>query len=118
MSYFTDVIRYQMSFAKKAKACLHYMKLKCRFLFHYQIIKHAQLFAHLYFLLYTFDNRWVNSESVSSSIQAIHCCLTDVIPVDGETWSEACTSRFISLANHQLVTIVATGTGCEIPSCH
>lgn len=48
--------------------------------------------------------------SVLSVLQALHCCLSDVSPLDGETWSDACTQRFISLAHQKLVTIVATGT--------
>ncbi|XP_072253858.1 RING finger protein 17 [Leuresthes tenuis] len=56
------------------------------------------------------DLRKIKDEFFALPAKAIHCCLTDVIPVDGEAWNEACTSRFISLANHQLVTIVATGT--------
>lgn len=47
---------------------------------------------------------------MTSCVQAINCCLSDVIPVDGESWTDACTNRFISLANQKLVTIIATGT--------
>lgn len=50
-------------------------------------------------ILYTF----------SSAVQAIQCCLSEVIPLNGENWSDACTSRLISLAHQKLVTIVATG---------
>ncbi|XP_075334657.1 RING finger protein 17 [Odontesthes bonariensis] len=56
------------------------------------------------------DLRKIKDEFFALPAKAIHCCLTDVIPVDGEAWSEACTSRFISLANQQLLTVVATGT--------
>lgn len=51
-----------------------------------------------------------NLYKVSSAVQAIHCCLSEVIPLDGENWSDACTNRLVSLAHQKLVTIVATGT--------
>ncbi|XP_041663773.1 RING finger protein 17 isoform X2 [Cheilinus undulatus] len=53
--------------------------------------------------------RKIKDEFFALPSMAIHCCLSDVNPVDGENWSEACTYRFISLANQKLVTIVATG---------
>ena len=49
----------------------------------------------------------------SSSAQAIHCSLSDVIPLNGTIWTEACTNRFISVAHQKLVTIVATGNITE-----
>ncbi|XP_037542654.1 RING finger protein 17 [Nematolebias whitei] len=54
------------------------------------------------------DLRKIKDEFFALPAMAIHCCLTDVVPVDGKQWSEACTNRFISLAHQQLVTIVAT----------
>uniref|UniRef100_A0AAQ6A8N9 Tudor domain-containing protein n=1 Tax=Amphiprion ocellaris TaxID=80972 RepID=A0AAQ6A8N9_AMPOC len=54
------------------------------------------------------DLRKIKDEFFALPAKAIHCCLSDVIPVEGETWSEACTSRFISLAHQKLVTIMAT----------
>ncbi|XP_070770407.1 RING finger protein 17 [Enoplosus armatus] len=56
------------------------------------------------------DLRKIKDEFFALPSMAIHCCLSDVIPLDGETWRDACTSRFISLAYQKLVTIVATGT--------
>uniref|UniRef100_A0A3Q1GIU1 Ring finger protein 17 n=1 Tax=Acanthochromis polyacanthus TaxID=80966 RepID=A0A3Q1GIU1_9TELE len=54
------------------------------------------------------DLRKIKDEFFALPAMAIHCCLSDVIPVEGEVWSEACTSRFISLAHQKLVTIMAT----------
>ncbi|KAM9347789.1 LOW QUALITY PROTEIN: RING finger protein 17 [Symphorus nematophorus] len=56
------------------------------------------------------DLRKIKDEFFALPVMAIHCCLSDVIPLDGETWSDACTNRFINLAHQKLVTIVATGT--------
>uniref|UniRef100_A0A665V3T4 Ring finger protein 17 n=1 Tax=Echeneis naucrates TaxID=173247 RepID=A0A665V3T4_ECHNA len=55
------------------------------------------------------DLRKIKDEFFALPSKAIHCCLSNVIPADGETWSEACTNRFISLAHQKLITIVATG---------
>uniref|UniRef100_UPI0037E8DC3E RING finger protein 17 n=1 Tax=Semicossyphus pulcher TaxID=241346 RepID=UPI0037E8DC3E len=55
------------------------------------------------------DLRKIKDEFFALPSMAIHCCLSEVSPLDGETWSEACTSRLISLAHQKLVTIVATG---------
>ncbi|KAM4731883.1 RING finger protein 17 [Anableps anableps] len=55
------------------------------------------------------DLRKIKDEFFALPAMAVHCCLVDVIPLDGESWSEACTKRFISLAHQQLVTVVATG---------
>ncbi|KAK2905757.1 hypothetical protein Q8A73_009700 [Channa argus] len=55
------------------------------------------------------DLRKIKDEFFALPSMAIHCCLSDLIPLDGETWSDACTNRFISLAHQKLVTIVATG---------
>lgn len=52
----------------------------------------------------------LSQQEMTSCVQAINCCLSDVIPVDGVSWTDACTNRFISLANQKLVTIIATGT--------
>uniref|UniRef100_A0A4W6DQE7 Ring finger protein 17 n=1 Tax=Lates calcarifer TaxID=8187 RepID=A0A4W6DQE7_LATCA len=54
------------------------------------------------------DLRKIKDEFFALPSKAIHCCLSDVIPADGKTWSDACTNRFISLAHQKLVTIVAT----------
>ncbi|XP_041857081.1 RING finger protein 17 isoform X2 [Melanotaenia boesemani] len=56
------------------------------------------------------DLRKIKDEFLALPAKAIPCSLADVIPVDGKTWSEACTNRFISLAHQQCVTIVATET--------
>nr|XP_046259663.1 RING finger protein 17 isoform X1 [Scatophagus argus] len=56
------------------------------------------------------DLRKIKDEFFALPSMAIHCCLSDVIPLDGETWSDACTNRFISLAHQKLVTIVASGS--------
>ncbi|XP_061580277.1 RING finger protein 17 [Cololabis saira] len=55
------------------------------------------------------DLRKIKDEFFALPAKAIHCCLVDVLPASGDTWSETCTNKFISLAHHQLVTIVATG---------
>uniref|UniRef100_A0A3Q3FIY2 Ring finger protein 17 n=1 Tax=Labrus bergylta TaxID=56723 RepID=A0A3Q3FIY2_9LABR len=55
------------------------------------------------------DLRKIKDEFFALPSMAIQCCLSDVRPVDGESWTEACTDRFISLAHQKLVTIVATG---------
>ncbi|XP_073330079.1 RING finger protein 17 isoform X2 [Pagrus major] len=55
------------------------------------------------------DLRKIKDEFFALPSMAMHCCLSDVVPLDGETWSDACTNRFISLADQKLVTIVATG---------
>ncbi|XP_067460458.1 RING finger protein 17 isoform X1 [Thunnus thynnus] len=55
------------------------------------------------------DLRKIKDEFFALPSMAIHCCLSDVFPLDGETWGDACTKRFISLAHQKLVTIVATG---------
>ncbi|XP_074513953.1 RING finger protein 17 [Sebastes fasciatus] len=54
------------------------------------------------------DLRKIKDEFFALPSRAIHCRLSDVIPVDGDTWSDACSNRFISLAHQKLVTIVAT----------
>ncbi|XP_024864846.1 RING finger protein 17 isoform X2 [Kryptolebias marmoratus] len=61
------------------------------------------------------DLRKIKDEFFALPAMAIHCCLADVVPVDGEEWSEACTNRFTSLAHQQLVTIVATA---KVPKNH
>ncbi|XP_034549440.1 RING finger protein 17 isoform X2 [Notolabrus celidotus] len=53
------------------------------------------------------DLRKIKDEFFALPSMAIRCCLSDVNPVDGETWSEACIDRFIKLAHQKLVTIVA-----------
>ncbi|KAG7240408.1 hypothetical protein INR49_026979 [Caranx melampygus] len=54
------------------------------------------------------DLRKIRAEFFVLPSMAIHCCLSDVIPLDAETWSDACTNRFISVAHQKLVTVVAT----------
>ncbi|XP_040913538.1 RING finger protein 17 [Toxotes jaculatrix] len=54
------------------------------------------------------DLRKIKDEFFALPTMAVHCCLSDVIPLDGGTWSEACTKRLISLVHQKLVTIVAT----------
>ncbi|TMS06764.1 RING finger protein 17 [Larimichthys crocea] len=56
------------------------------------------------------DLRMIKDEFFALPSMAIHCCLSDVIPLDGESWSDACTKRLISLVYQKLVTIVATET--------
>ncbi|CAJ1079084.1 RING finger protein 17 isoform X4 [Xyrichtys novacula] len=53
------------------------------------------------------DLRKIKDEFFALPALAIPCYLPDVTPVDGETWSEACISRFISLAHQKLITIMA-----------
>ncbi|KAI3356062.1 hypothetical protein L3Q82_017326 [Scortum barcoo] len=60
------------------------------------------------------DLKKIKDEFFALPSMAIQCRLSDVIPLDGETWSDACTKRFISLAHQKLVTIVATGA---VPKC-
>uniref|UniRef100_A0A3P8VEF9 Ring finger protein 17 n=1 Tax=Cynoglossus semilaevis TaxID=244447 RepID=A0A3P8VEF9_CYNSE len=56
------------------------------------------------------DVKKVKNEFLALPAMAVHCCLSDVIPLEGEqTWSDKCTHRFINLAHQKLVTIVATG---------
>ncbi|XP_034430715.1 RING finger protein 17 isoform X2 [Hippoglossus hippoglossus] len=55
------------------------------------------------------DLRKMKDEFFALPSMAIHCCLSGVTPLDGETWSNTCTNRFISLAHEKLVSIVATG---------
>uniref|UniRef100_A0A8D3A412 Tudor domain-containing protein n=1 Tax=Scophthalmus maximus TaxID=52904 RepID=A0A8D3A412_SCOMX len=55
------------------------------------------------------DLRKIKDEFFVLPSMAIHCCLSDVVPLDGATWTDACTDRFISLAHEKLVTIVAKG---------
>ncbi|XP_058476020.1 RING finger protein 17 isoform X2 [Solea solea] len=59
------------------------------------------------------DLKKIKDEFFALPSMAIHCCLSDVIPLDGATWSDACTDRFISLAHQKLVTIVAKGKGAK-----
>ncbi|XP_033965248.1 RING finger protein 17 isoform X3 [Pseudochaenichthys georgianus] len=55
------------------------------------------------------DLRKIKDEFFALPSMAIHCCLSEIIPLDGNTWSETCCNRFVSLAQDKLVTIVATG---------
>ncbi|KAM9804538.1 RING finger protein 17 [Neosynchiropus ocellatus] len=52
--------------------------------------------------------RMIKEEFFSLPSMAIHCCLSDIVPLDGKTWSEACSNRFFSLAYQKLVTVVIT----------
>ncbi|XP_061749993.1 RING finger protein 17 isoform X2 [Nerophis ophidion] len=54
------------------------------------------------------DLRKIKDEFFSLPALAIHCCLADVLPLSGETWSEGCISRFVSLVHHKLFVVVAT----------
>ncbi|XP_063744191.1 RING finger protein 17 isoform X1 [Eleginops maclovinus] len=54
------------------------------------------------------DLRKIKDEFFALPSMAIHCCLSEILPVDGNTWSETCCNRFVSLAHQKLVTIVAT----------
>lgn len=65
---------------------------------------------HKWYANFPLTNYLHNIHKVSSAVQAIHCRLSEVIPLEGENWSDACTNRLISLAHQKLVTIVATGT--------
>ncbi|CAB1418936.1 unnamed protein product [Pleuronectes platessa] len=56
------------------------------------------------------DLRKMKDEFFALPSMAIHCCLSDVTPLNGETWSDTCTNRFISLAHEKLVSIVKTGS--------
>ncbi|CAK6968526.1 LOW QUALITY PROTEIN: RING finger protein 17 [Scomber scombrus] len=56
------------------------------------------------------DLRKIKDEFFALPSLAIHCCLSDVFPLDGENWSDACIKTFISLAHQKLVTIVATAS--------
>ncbi|KAM3608198.1 uncharacterized protein V6R79_020824 [Siganus canaliculatus] len=56
------------------------------------------------------DLRKIKDEFFALPSMAIHCCLANVVPVVGETWSQITTSRFISMAHQKLVTIVASGS--------
>ncbi|TNN60930.1 RING finger protein 17 [Liparis tanakae] len=55
------------------------------------------------------DLRKIKDEFFSVPSRAIHCCLSDVVPPDGDVWTEACRRRFISLAHQKLVIVMATG---------
>ncbi|XP_056292563.1 RING finger protein 17-like [Pseudoliparis swirei] len=55
------------------------------------------------------DLRKIKDEFFSVPSRAMHCCLSDVVPPDGDTWTEACRQRFISLAHQKLVIVMATG---------
>ncbi|KAF6717026.1 RING finger protein 17 [Oryzias melastigma] len=54
------------------------------------------------------DLRKIKEEFFMLPAMATPCCLADVIPLDGKTWSEACTSRFIALTYQKLVLIFVT----------
>ncbi|KAM3862182.1 RING finger protein 17-like [Diretmus argenteus] len=58
-------------------------------------------------ILSVHDLRKLKDEFFALPAKAIQCCLADVVPLDGETWSDTCTDRFISLAHQKLVTVVA-----------
>lgn len=46
-----------------------------------------------------------------SPVQAIQCCLEEIVPCDGRTWGDSCTERFISLAHQKVVTVVSVHSG-------
>lgn len=53
--------------------------------------------------------------STSSAVQAIHCCLEEIVPRDGETWDDSCIERFVSLVHQKVVTVVSVRSGGFIP---
>ncbi|XP_030614244.1 RING finger protein 17 isoform X2 [Archocentrus centrarchus] len=55
------------------------------------------------------DLKKIKEEFFALPARAIHCCLSNVIPVEGESWSDACANRFIGLVKDKLVTVIATG---------
>ncbi|XP_019736348.1 RING finger protein 17 [Hippocampus comes] len=54
------------------------------------------------------DLRKIKDEFFSLPALAIQCCLSDVLPLAGETWSDACVKRFFSLAHDKFFTMVVT----------
>ncbi|XP_056144863.1 RING finger protein 17 [Lampris incognitus] len=54
------------------------------------------------------DLRKIKDEFFDLPAKAIRCCLSDLSLQQGETWSDSCTDRFISLAHQKLVIVVAT----------
>ncbi|XP_068185865.1 RING finger protein 17 [Antennarius striatus] len=59
------------------------------------------------------DLRKIPDQFSALPCMAIHCRLSDLRPLDGETWTEECTSRFISLTLNELVTVVVTESVSE-----
>lgn len=49
--------------------------------------------------------------STSPAVQAIHCCLEEIVPCDGRTWDNSCTERFLSLVHQKVVTVVCVHSG-------
>ncbi|KAM9803355.1 RING finger protein 17 isoform 2-T2 [Syngnathus typhle] len=54
------------------------------------------------------DLRKMKDEFFYLPALAIQCCLLDVLPLAGETWSDACVKRFTSLTHGKLFTITVT----------
>ncbi|XP_077436804.1 RING finger protein 17 isoform X2 [Vanacampus margaritifer] len=54
------------------------------------------------------DLRKIMDEFFFLPALAIHCCLSDVLPLGGETWTDACVKRFSSLVYDKFFTIVVT----------
>ncbi|XP_061660297.1 LOW QUALITY PROTEIN: RING finger protein 17 [Syngnathoides biaculeatus] len=54
------------------------------------------------------DLRKMKDEFFSLPTLAIQCCLSDVIPLAGKKWSNACIERFTCLAHNKVFTIIAT----------
>nr|XP_057938997.1 RING finger protein 17 isoform X3 [Doryrhamphus excisus] len=57
------------------------------------------------------DLRKIKDEFFSLPVlvtMAVRCRLADVLPLSGETWSDLCIDRFVSLALHKLFQVVAT----------
>ncbi|XP_049584527.1 RING finger protein 17 isoform X2 [Syngnathus scovelli] len=54
------------------------------------------------------DLRKIKDEFFYLPALAIQCCLSDVLPLAGETWSDACVKRFNSLTHGKLFTIAIT----------
>ncbi|XP_071779829.2 RING finger protein 17 [Centroberyx gerrardi] len=54
------------------------------------------------------DLRKIKDEFFALPAMAVHCCLADVVPLEEESWTDACTDRLTSLAHQKLVTVIAT----------
>ncbi|XP_029967099.1 RING finger protein 17 [Salarias fasciatus] len=59
------------------------------------------------------DLRKIKDEFFALPSMAVHCSLSDVVPAQGATWSDASNNRFILLAHQKPVTVVATAKAQE-----
>ncbi|XP_061648173.1 RING finger protein 17 isoform X1 [Phyllopteryx taeniolatus] len=59
-------------------------------------------------MVFVSDLRKMKDEFFSLPTLAIQCCLSDVLPLAGEKWSNACIKRFSCLAHNKFFTIIAT----------